>query len=305
MRILGLDSSSMPRALSIAIALLLMLAGTLAAQPSALKDQAKKDVAAGLAAQNAGRYDDAIALYKKAYDAVPHPEILFNLAQAYRLKGDADTAFGMYQRYLAVEPRGRVAADARRWSAELEKLAAKQRADKEAAAKDAAAKDAAAKDATAKDAAAREAAAQQAREAAAKQAATPPPPVRTLPPAERRDGGGSSRRTYAVIVGAAGAASLIGGGVFGVLAKSKRDAARDLCGSDGVCDSEADTKRANADLKTSRLRGTFSTVLFGVGGAGIAIGAVLWFTAKPRSSASALAPVVTPSSVGVAWGGSF
>src|SRR5688500_8068804 len=86
-----------------------------------LKEQAKKAVAAGLDAQNAGRYDEAIAHYRKAYDAVPHHEILFNLAQAYRLKGDPETALGYYQRYLLVEPKGRVAADAKKWIAALEK----------------------------------------------------------------------------------------------------------------------------------------------------------------------------------------
>jgi hypothetical protein len=94
-----------------------------------LKEQAKKAVAAGLEAQSAGRYDEAIGFYRQAYDAVPHPELLFNLAQAYRLKGDPETALGMYQRYLAIEPKGRVAADARRWVAELEKSVAQRRAD--------------------------------------------------------------------------------------------------------------------------------------------------------------------------------
>ncbi|HEY0993098.1 MAG TPA: tetratricopeptide repeat protein, partial [Kofleriaceae bacterium] len=94
-----------------------------------LKEQAKKAVVAGLEAQSAGRYDEAIAYYRKAYDAVPHAEILFNLAQAYRLKGDAETALGLYQRYLLVEPRGRVAADARKWVAALERVVAERKTD--------------------------------------------------------------------------------------------------------------------------------------------------------------------------------
>src|SRR5262245_32908009 len=96
------------------------------ASAETLKEQARKAVVAGLEAQNAGRYDEAIAFYRKAYEAVPHPEIRFNLAQAYRLKGDPETALGLYERYLAVEPRGRVAADARKWMAALEKVVAKK-----------------------------------------------------------------------------------------------------------------------------------------------------------------------------------
>src|SRR5262249_4158138 len=85
------------------------------------KDQAKRDVKAGLAAQAAGKYDDAIALYKKAYDAVPHPELLFDLGQAYRLKGDFESALVYYRRYLAVAPNGRGAKDAIKWVAQLDK----------------------------------------------------------------------------------------------------------------------------------------------------------------------------------------
>lgn len=102
------------------IAVLLLL-GSLAARADDLKDQAKRDVSAGLTAQSAGRYDEAIALYKKAYAAIPHPELLFNLGQAYRLKGDVETALEYYRRYLAAEPSGRVAGDANRWVSELGK----------------------------------------------------------------------------------------------------------------------------------------------------------------------------------------
>jgi Tetratricopeptide repeat len=112
----------------IVVAVIALCGGT-AAHADTLKEQARKAVAAGLEAQNAGRYDEAIAYYRTAYDAVPHHEILFNLAQAHRLKGDVSAALGLYQRYLVVEPRGRVAADARRWVAELQKLAAQRRAE--------------------------------------------------------------------------------------------------------------------------------------------------------------------------------
>jgi len=81
---------------------------------------AKHHVAEGLRAQDAGRYDQAIAHYQEAYRLVPHPEILFNLGQAYRLGGDDDNALVYYRRYLAADPDGRVVDDARRWVAELE-----------------------------------------------------------------------------------------------------------------------------------------------------------------------------------------
>jgi hypothetical protein len=359
-----------------------------------LKEQAKKAVVAGLEAQSAGRYDEAIAYYRKAYDAVPHAEILFNLAQAYRLKGDAETALGLYQRYLLVEPRGRVAADAKKWVAALERVVAERKTDTKTDAKtttakpdstktdstdaaktdiaktnpakadptkndirktDAAKTDAAktdiaktdiaktdiAKTNPAKadptkndirntDAAKTEAArtdiakrdgerAGAARKAApasgdaasadAPRRATPPRTgevVAPMPLGEPRDDGGVlARHRYAVMAGAAGGAGVIGGAVFGLLARSKRNAAIAICGDDRTCDSAEDTSHANALLAASRARGTAATVLLVIGGAGIATGAVLWFTDRGSRTGSALAPVIAPSTVGIAWRGRF
>jgi tetratricopeptide (TPR) repeat protein len=115
------------RALALTIAALVTLAGTTAAaaQTSGSRDlttRAKRHVADGLAAQDAGDLAEAIAQYERAYRLVPHPELLFNLGQAHRLDGEPARALAFYRRYLAIEPDGRVAADARRWIAELEPI---------------------------------------------------------------------------------------------------------------------------------------------------------------------------------------
>jgi tetratricopeptide (TPR) repeat protein len=314
--------------------LVVLVLGWFAASATAdtLKDQARRDVTAGLAAQSEGRYDDAIALYKRAYEAVPHPEILFDLAQAYRLKGDPETALGLYQRYLAVEPRGRVAADARRWAAELDKVVAQHRADAarkaeatrkadEASkaeharrAEQARALDVARKAELAKAEAARRPDRARASDATRTPATprsdgalTADPAARAPgPPDEPRDDGAwSVRRRYSVIAAGAGGAFLIGGGVLGALARSKRNAAYEVCGHDGVCDTAEDASRANALLKASRTRGNVSTVLFALGGAGLVTGAVLWLTGRDASAHTAFAPVIAPSSIGVAWEGGF
>ncbi len=59
----------------------------------------------------AGRYDDAAAGFKKAYDARKMPQFLYNIGAAYHMKGkkaaDAasyDTAIEYYKRYLAEDP---------------------------------------------------------------------------------------------------------------------------------------------------------------------------------------------------------
>lgn len=58
----------------------------------------------GRAAHDAGRYDEAIALFKEAYVIAPSPSLLFNIAQAYRLEGNCDDAAIMYRRYLETGP---------------------------------------------------------------------------------------------------------------------------------------------------------------------------------------------------------
>ena len=53
----------------------------------------------------------SIKEYQAAYDLAPLPELLFNLGQVYRLKGDKQKALDHYGKYLVVAPNGPVAAD--------------------------------------------------------------------------------------------------------------------------------------------------------------------------------------------------
>src|SRR5262249_44522991 len=60
----------------------------------------------GFTAFDAGRYDDAIAAFEAARALAPTPGLLYNLAQAYRLKGSAfcSQAQSLYEQYLAEDP---------------------------------------------------------------------------------------------------------------------------------------------------------------------------------------------------------
>src|SRR5262245_5676658 len=82
----------------------------------------------------AGRYDEAIQAYQAAYDLAPLPGFLYNLGQAWRLKGDRERAIAYYERYLTVEPKGKASAAARANVEELRKAIAadRQRAEEEA-----------------------------------------------------------------------------------------------------------------------------------------------------------------------------
>lgn len=93
---------------------------------------AKSYVDAGLTAQNTGDYDTAITLYTKAYELVPHPVLLFNIAQAHRLAKRDDEAMKFYQEFLVTEPKGPEAQLARDLLAELQKRKAAEAREAEA-----------------------------------------------------------------------------------------------------------------------------------------------------------------------------
>jgi tetratricopeptide (TPR) repeat protein len=107
----------MMRPSTIAIALVLATAPA-RAEPST-KAQAKQHFKQGKALQDAGKYDDAVAEYRAAYDLDQRPEMLFNIAQVYRLGNHKQPAIDYYQQYLAAQPDGPGAREARQWIAEL------------------------------------------------------------------------------------------------------------------------------------------------------------------------------------------
>ncbi|HSK02097.1 MAG TPA: tetratricopeptide repeat protein [Kofleriaceae bacterium] len=96
----------------------LLLPWTSAHAQPATSDKAKLKAArsyteAGVTAQDVGDYDTAITFYSKAYELVPHPVLLFNIAQAHRLAGRLDQAAELYRRFLATSPTGPEAQIAR------------------------------------------------------------------------------------------------------------------------------------------------------------------------------------------------
>ena len=79
---------------------LILAAGRASAQSDDDKEKAKLLHQAGLAEYQAGRYGAAVTAFRHAYKLVPAPGILFNLAQAYRLKGDCRSARRSYKKFL-------------------------------------------------------------------------------------------------------------------------------------------------------------------------------------------------------------
>lgn len=109
--------------------LVALMAGATAAQarqkkprrPSAKVLRAAKALfKQGRAYYDAGAYALAIKEYRKAYRLTPRPLLLFNIGQAYRLKGDKAQAIVTYQRFLAVVSEGTIAEEARNHIAALQ-----------------------------------------------------------------------------------------------------------------------------------------------------------------------------------------
>jgi len=60
----------------------------------------------GRALHSVGVYDGAVTAFTEAYVLAPHPSLLYNIAQSYRLSGNCDESAWMYRRFLQTRPIG-------------------------------------------------------------------------------------------------------------------------------------------------------------------------------------------------------
>lgn len=289
----------------LACALSVAVVGTTVAPPRAAfaqKDDKKKKklaksyVDAGLAAQEAGDFDSAVEFYQKAYDTLPHPVLLFNMAQAHRLAGHKAEALDLYKRYLADDPKGPKAKDAKGFIAQLEpevqaEIDAKKKADDDAAAAAAAAEQARI-----------DAEKKQADDGKPKQQpddATPPPDDGSEPdvPDEPSSPGLGGKRIAGLVLGGVGLAGIGGGVFFGLKAKGLSD---DLSEPGAPFDPDKVSQGEAAE------RNMF--ICYGVGGALVIAGAVLFIIGAPHSDAGdelAFTPAVGPDLTGIVIAGGF
>jgi tetratricopeptide (TPR) repeat protein len=114
------------------IALALVLALTASAAAETNVEKARGHFKQGKAFQDAGVFERAAEEFKLAYAADPRPEMLFNIAQAYRLAKRAAEALDYFKQYLDKQPNGAGADEARKHVVTLTK-----QIDEEAAAKEA------------------------------------------------------------------------------------------------------------------------------------------------------------------------
>jgi hypothetical protein len=145
----------------------------------------------------------------------------------------------------------------------------------------------------------------------------PSPPLVELPPAPppvlaMDTASGTStwntRKTLALVVGGAGIAGVAIGGIFGGVAASKWSGAK---GESCPNCTQAQFQQATSDQSSATSAATGSTVAFIAGGALVAVGAVLWFTAPsghvtpPSATALRVIPEIGPGSGGLVVQGGF
>ena len=70
-----------------------------------------------MTAYKAGNYNAAVRKFTAAMSTKTSPELIYQAAQAHRLKGDRAKALELYEQYLAVAPDGS-AAPVCRWYVE-------------------------------------------------------------------------------------------------------------------------------------------------------------------------------------------
>jgi tetratricopeptide (TPR) repeat protein len=109
--------------------LLLSAALACAARPAGAADQketlARELYQKALTHYDLAEYDRAVEEFKQAYELTNKPELLFNLAQAYRAKKDWANALHFYRTYLSRRPQAANRADVEAFIKEAELEAAK------------------------------------------------------------------------------------------------------------------------------------------------------------------------------------
>lgn len=88
---------------------------------AATKRKAKRFVDAGLAHQEQGEYEEAIRWFRKAYELIPHPQLLYNIGIAHKAAGHRQSALDFLRQYLERAPDGQWSKEARAAMAAIER----------------------------------------------------------------------------------------------------------------------------------------------------------------------------------------
>ena len=315
---------------------LFILLGNVAASPrhafadDEATEQARKHYQEAQKQFDLGMWDEAIREFTEAYELRPDPNFLYNMAQAYRRGGNARRAIDLYKNYLIKVPKSPQRAEVEE---RIHSLQRQLEEEEREAKRSTPATPIAAPSLTPESA-------QGSSEAAAAPAATATAPASTLvPPAETdhtapgtpdspqpttptqastapepaatteatpeetagktmptQASGSRPLRIAGLVSGAAGLAGIVGGVVFSVRTKS-------------LSDSTSQAKQFNAsDARAGKQAATLQWICYAAGGAAVVAGALFYWRGRVQTGATtamSLAPMMTPTHVGLLATGAF
>jgi len=252
---------------------LVMLIVLLVAPLAHAESEAERLYNQGQQAYEALRYDDALTAWERSYALSKLPALLFNIAQAQRLRGkpgDCTKATANYRKFIALAPKSSERPTAEGFIAELAPCVEQESKPPPTTTVPAP-------------------------EAVTPPSVTSPAPVTT--PAE--GGGGKGKRFAGYAVGGAGVVLVVTGVYFGAKARRLGNEVSDDC-ADG-CDWNL-VKDKDAEGKSAE---TTQYVLYGVGLAAIAAGGVLWWMGNKEAQRSTVAVTPTQGGAALSWSGAW
>ena len=224
----------------------------------------------GQTAYDDARYDDALTAWQKSYALSKLPGLLFNIAQAERLRakpGDCTNAVAHYRKFIQLQPKSSERPTAEGFIAELGSCDQDK----------------------------------------APPPVVVPPPQAVAPPAstqvqqeqprEGGGGGGRGKRFAGYALGGAGVVLVVTGVYFGAKARRLGNEVSDEC-ADG-CDWNL-VKDKDAEGKSAE---TTQYILYGVGAGALVVGGVLWWMGHSEGKSSNVAVTPPPGGAAISWGG--
>jgi tetratricopeptide (TPR) repeat protein len=289
------------RAVGVLVTVALSGAATFAAVPCAAaqegapsgddeKDRRAKDLyEQGNTHYDLAEYDQAIDLFKQAYALSHRPTLLYNIAQAYRLKGDCEQALQVYRNYLRVDPGSPFRAKVESRVAEMETCV---------------------KDPTRKPVG--KEAIQEGGGGGGSAAEGKGPKAPAGPGVIGGGGGGGestgseaspggTKKLIGLVTAGVGVAAIGTGVYFSLAAKDKSDQVAEQCPASSPCDWSPALSSLQSDGKAAERN---AIILYAVGGAAIAGGVVLYLLGAHEASAApqvAFVPLRGGGSIAAAW----
>jgi tetratricopeptide (TPR) repeat protein len=259
-------------------------------------EQARQHYEKGKQEFDLGKWDDAIAEFEQAYRLRGDPTFLFNMAQAYRRKGDLQRALDLYKNYLIANPNSEKRSDIEKRIRTLEKEMKSPERQQMATP--------VAKPSEPPPPEPAVVTPVPAPAAASAPAPTPPPTVAAASvveaappsPAPEMKSSGRGLRVAGIVCGGAGLASIGTAIYFYTRAASL---------SDRVSNSDA----PDSDYRSGKNAETMQWVFYLAGGGVLATGAILYWLGWPSSAstqtATSVVPMVGPGIAGLSAQGRF